>query len=65
MSGWVVAAAHPYYAVTDENGAFRLENVPPGTYTLEVWQESLGKVKREVTVKPKEETILTIELAKN
>jgi plastocyanin len=64
MSGWIVVAAHPYYAVTDESGAFKLENVPPGTYTLEVWQESLGKVAREVTVKPREETKLTIELSK-
>lgn len=64
MNGWIVVAAHPYYAVTDEHGGFKLENVPSGTYTLEVWHESLGKATREVTVKPQGETQVTVELAK-
>ena len=65
MNGWIVVAAHPYYTVTDQNGGFKLENVPPGTYTLEVWHESLGKVTREVTVKPLEGTQVPVEMAKN
>ncbi len=52
MSGWIVVAKHPYYAVTGKDGAFRLENVPPGTYTLRVWHEKLGKQEREITVSP-------------
>jgi plastocyanin len=64
MGGWIVVAANPYYAVTDQDGLFKVEEVPPGTYTLEVWHESLGRVTREVTVKPKEETKLTLELAR-
>lgn len=39
MSGYVWVVEHPYYAVTDENGAFTLPNVPPGTYTLVSWHE--------------------------
>lgn len=50
MSSWVIVAKHPYYAVTDEAGSFRFEDVPAGTYTLEVWHEKLGKKKAEVTV---------------
>jgi len=50
MSGWIVVAKHPYYAVTDEAGAFRFEGVPAGTYTVEVWQEKLGRKTAEVTV---------------
>ena len=42
MRAWVVVAEHPFYAVTDERGEFVLANVPPGQYTLHVWQESLG-----------------------
>ena len=45
-------AKHPYYAVTGENGAFRLEGVPAGTYTVEIWHETLGKKQAEVTVTP-------------
>jgi len=64
MSGWLVVSAHPYVVVTDAKGAFSIKDVPPGSYKLEVWQETLGKTVKDVTVKPKEETKLTIELAK-
>ncbi len=52
MGAWIVVAKHPYYAVTGKDGAFRLENVPAGTYTLQVWHEKLGKQEREITVSP-------------
>ena len=51
MLGWVVVSEHPYVAVTDEKGNFTIENVPPGSYTLEVWQETLGTATPKVTVK--------------
>lgn len=50
MTAYVVVAEHPYYAVTDEAGIFRLRDVPPGKYTLETWHEKLGKVQQQVTV---------------
>lgn len=50
MGGWVAVAGHPYYAVTGEDGSFELKDVPAGTYTVEFWQESLGKQTVEVTV---------------
>jgi len=64
MHGWLFSAENPYYAVTDEKGSFTLTDVPPGTYTLKVWQETLGTLSQKVTVKPKEETKVTFELAK-
>jgi hypothetical protein len=50
MHGWWFVAANPYYAVTDSSGKFVIKDVPPGTYTLEVWQEKLGKQTRKVSV---------------
>jgi hypothetical protein len=50
MRGWVIVTDHPYYALTNEEGQFVLQNVPPGKYTLQVWQESLGTLSREITV---------------
>lgn len=50
MGAYIVVVEHPYYAITDENGNFELANVPPGTYTVQYWQETLGKQTAEVTV---------------
>jgi hypothetical protein len=38
--------------------------VPPGKYTLRVWQEQLGTVIREVTVGDKDSTGVTVEMGK-
>ncbi len=45
MSAYVVCAEHPYYAVTDSKGQFRLTDIPPGTYTLTMWHEGVRVVK--------------------
>ena len=50
MSAWIVVVEHPYYAVTDADGAFTLTGIPPGTYTVQCWQELLGEQTSEVTV---------------
>jgi plastocyanin len=51
MHGWWYVADNPYYAVTDANGNFTINNVPPGDYTIQVWQEKLAPVGKEVTQK--------------
>jgi plastocyanin len=50
MEGWWYVTGNPYYALTDAHGRFTLTDVPAGTYTLAVWQEKLGVIKRKVTV---------------
>lgn len=64
MSSFIVVKANPYFAVTDENGRFKIENVPAGSYKIEAWQEKLGKKTGDVTVKPKEETTVDFVYAK-
>jgi plastocyanin len=51
MHGWWYATDTPYYAVTDDNGNFTIKDVPPGNYTIEVWQEKLGTQDQKVDVK--------------
>jgi plastocyanin len=63
MHGWLFSAANPYFSVTDDKGSFKLTDVPPGTYTLEIWHETLGKISQKVTVKAKEEVKITLEMA--
>src|SRR5467141_2113573 len=50
MRAWVVVMDHPFYAVSDSEGQFSLDKVPPGKYTLNVWHETLGTVTKDVTV---------------
>jgi hypothetical protein len=51
MRAYVAVSPHLYFAVTGEDGAFVLEGVPAGTYTLEAWHETLGTKTADVTVK--------------
>jgi hypothetical protein len=39
MTAWMIVHDSPYYAVTDERGAFRLDGIPPGSYKLTMWHE--------------------------
>lgn len=49
MHGWFVVVKGPY-ATTDANGAYTINNVPPGSYTVTAWQEELGTQTAKVTV---------------
>jgi len=50
MNGAIAVMDNPYFAITDDNGNFTIDNVPPGTYTLAVWHERLGEKSQPVTV---------------
>jgi hypothetical protein len=39
MNAEMLVVQHPYYAVTDEDGNFKLTSVPPGDYEIEAWHE--------------------------
>ena len=39
-----------HFAVTGEDGAFELPNLPPGTYTITAWHESYGDQTQELTI---------------
>ena len=62
MRAWVVVAGHPYYRVTQGDGAFAFDNLPPGRYRLQIWHERLGTVMREVTVPDTGNAALSVEL---
>jgi len=50
MSAWVGVLDHPYFAVTDSSGRYRIKDLPPGKYTIEVWHESFKSITREIEV---------------
>ena len=54
MSAYIVVTEHPYHAVTDIYGEYLITDIPPGTYRLRVWHESLGTEEKQVEVKKAE-----------
>jgi plastocyanin len=63
MSAWIIVAEHPYYALTDHEGVFRLDNVPAGQYQIKAWHETLGEHTSEVTVEVNQEAVADFELS--
>ena len=50
MSAFVLVFAHPYFATTDAEGRYRIDGVPPGAYTLAVWNDGEVRDRKEVLV---------------
>jgi len=49
MHAYIAVVKGPF-GVSDGSGSFKLDNVPPGTYTLTAWQETYGTQTQKVTV---------------
>jgi plastocyanin len=78
MLAWVIVHASPYVAVTDERGAFRITQVPPGTHRVTMWHEGFrprgvdrdGRpryeqphtITRDITIAPKGAATVDFEL---
>jgi plastocyanin len=50
MSAFILVFAHRYFSVADPDGSYRLENVPPGIYTVVAWHEAAALESRRVVV---------------
>jgi plastocyanin len=48
MGAWIIVRDNPYYALTGEDGAFEITDIPPGSYTMVIWHESLERVEKKV-----------------
>ncbi|HEU5196736.1 MAG TPA: carboxypeptidase regulatory-like domain-containing protein [Methylomirabilota bacterium] len=78
MTAWMIVHDSPYYAVTDDKGAFKIDGIPPGAYKVTMWHEGFrpkgldkdGRplydephtITREVTIAPKGTATLDFEL---
>lgn len=54
MRAYLFVFDNPYYDVTTKTGDFELKGLPPGSYTIEAWQEYYGVQDQTVTLGPKE-----------
>ena len=50
MNAYILVFNHPFFALTDGEGRYRIENVPPGTYGLIAWNEGTSTEARPITV---------------
>jgi hypothetical protein len=50
MYSYVSVLSHPFYATSDKDGKFKIENLPAGKYTIEVHHRKAGKQTMEVEV---------------
>ncbi|MFZ1916013.1 MAG: carboxypeptidase regulatory-like domain-containing protein [Terriglobales bacterium] len=50
MAGYVVVSPTPYFAKTDANGEYKIDNVPDGAYTVVAWHEGAKNASKAVTV---------------
>lgn len=50
MNAYILVFNHPYFAVTDEEGRYHIDNVPPGTYNVIAWHEGTSADPRPVAV---------------
>lgn len=51
MTAYIVVTDHPYHSVTDIYGEYEIGDVPPGSYQLKVWHESMGIQEKRIDVK--------------
>lgn len=50
MSAWILVFNHPFFATTDDDARYAIPNVPPGSYSLVVWHETLRGETRRIVV---------------
>ena len=50
MHAWLGVLPHSFYGVSGADGSFSIKGLPPGTYTIEAWQEKYGTQTASVTV---------------
>lgn len=61
MQAYIHVFDHPYFAVTNEIGQFRISGILPGTHRIEVWHEYLGTLEAEVVVPSDEEVSVNLQ----
>jgi len=50
MNAYILVFSHPFFALTDGDGRYRIDNVPPGTYGIVAWNEGTPSDTQAVTV---------------
>ena len=60
MSGYIVVVPTPYFALTNQSGEYKIENLPDGAYNLTAWHEGIKNQSRRVDVAGDAKTDFTL-----
>jgi hypothetical protein len=61
MGAYVAIMDHQYFDVSDDNGSFSIDHLPPGEYEVEAWHEKFGSQKKLIKVEAGKVNQLTFE----
>ncbi|HEX4348591.1 MAG TPA: carboxypeptidase regulatory-like domain-containing protein [Vicinamibacterales bacterium] len=50
MNAFIIVFSHPFFTITDTEGRYHIDNVPPGNYNVIAWNEGMASEPRPVTV---------------
>jgi plastocyanin len=64
MVAYIIILENPYFAKTNPDGNFKIENIPPGTYVLKTWHEKMKSPSQEITIAEGEVKEINFELKK-
>ncbi|NKB80415.1 MAG: carboxypeptidase regulatory-like domain-containing protein [Nitrospirales bacterium] len=63
MESWALTVDNPYYAITNHEGQFVIDRIPPGDYRLTVWHPSIKQpLEQAVTIRVNETSSVNFEL---
>lgn len=60
MSAVIIVTQTPYFALSDENGKFVVDQLPAGPYQVEIWHEKLGMKSMKMAVDGDESSSLDV-----
>jgi len=64
MHAWQLALENPYYSVTADDGAFKIEDIPAGSYKVKAWHPTFGEMEKDVNVTAKGKVDVEFEFKK-
>jgi plastocyanin len=50
MSAFIFVFAHRYFAVTQDDGRYKIDNIPPGNYNVVAWNETVSVESKRANV---------------
>jgi plastocyanin len=62
MIAYVVILENSAFALTDKDGGFRINDLPPGTYTINAWRQKAKRVSQQIIILPGQNTEVHMEI---